>query len=68
MGIFPRFRAYAMDHRAASALEFALVLALMVTILFGGFEISEAAAIRRTVTITTRTVTDLVTQTTDESC
>jgi hypothetical protein len=41
---------------------------LMVTILFGGFEISEAAAIRRTVTITTRTVTDLVTQTTDESC
>jgi len=56
-GLFAAFRA---DRRATSALEFALLLPLLLTLYVAGTEISNAIAIDRKVTITARTVTDLV--------
>jgi Flp pilus assembly protein TadG len=50
------------DRRGVSAIEFAMLLPLMVTLFLGGVEISQAVAIDRKVTLTTRTVADLTTQ------
>jgi Flp pilus assembly protein TadG len=47
---------------AVSAIEFALVLPFMVAVLLGSIEISNAISLSRKVTLTARTVTDLVTQ------
>jgi Flp pilus assembly protein TadG len=52
------------DLRAVSAVEFALLLPLMLTLYVTGTEISTAIAIDRKVTITARTVTDLVSRST----
>jgi Flp pilus assembly protein TadG len=52
-----RFRC---DQRGVSAVEFALLLPLMVTLYIGGFEISQAISIDRKVTLVARTVADLV--------
>jgi Flp pilus assembly protein TadG len=59
--LLARFRR---DLRGASALEFALLLPLMLTLYVGGTEISNGVAIDRKVTITARTVTDLVSRAT----
>jgi Flp pilus assembly protein TadG len=48
------------DRRGTSAIEFAFILPVMLTAYIGGIEISNAIAIDRKVTITARTVTDLV--------
>jgi Flp pilus assembly protein TadG len=56
-GPIAQFRA---DRRGTSALEFALLLPVMLTLYVAGTEISNAIAIDRKVTITARTVTDLV--------
>jgi Flp pilus assembly protein TadG len=48
------------DRRGTSALEFALLLPVMLTLYVAGTEISNAIAIDRKVTLTARTVTDLV--------
>jgi Flp pilus assembly protein TadG len=48
------------DRRGVSAIEFALLLPVMLTLYIAGTEISTAIAIDRKVTITARTVTDLV--------
>jgi Flp pilus assembly protein TadG len=48
------------DRRGTSALEFALLLPVMLTLYVAGTEISNAIAIDRKVTIAARTVTDLV--------
>ena len=50
------------DQRAMAATEFALVLPLMVALLLGGIEVSDAVSLGRKVTLTAHTVTDLVTQ------
>jgi Flp pilus assembly protein TadG len=50
------------DRRGTSAIEFALLLPVMLTLYIAGVEISNAIAIDRKVTITARTVTDLVTR------
>jgi Flp pilus assembly protein TadG len=55
--LFARFRR---DRRGVSAVEFALLLPVMLTLYITGNEISTAVAIDRKVTITARTVTDLV--------
>jgi len=53
---------FARDDRAISAVEFALILPLMVALYFGCVEASQAVTIDRKVTLTARTVADLVAQ------
>ncbi len=53
---------FAGDERGLSAVEFALLLPLMVTVYLGTVEISQGIAADRKVTLTTRTVADLVSQ------
>jgi Flp pilus assembly protein TadG len=48
------------DQRGVSAVEFALLLPLMLTIYLGGVEFSQAISIDRKVGLTARTVADLV--------
>jgi len=50
------------DRRGIAAVEFALVLPVGLVLLYGEYAVGEAVAISRKVTITARTVTDLVTQ------
>jgi Flp pilus assembly protein TadG len=52
------------DRRGVSAVEFALLLPLMVTLFLGSVEISQGVGIDRKVTLTTRTVADLSSQVT----
>ncbi len=55
-----RLIAFRADRRGTSAIEFALILPVLLTIYIAGVEISNAIAIDRKVTVTARTVTDLV--------
>jgi Flp pilus assembly protein TadG len=50
------------DERGVSAVEFAMILPLMLTLYLGAVEISQGVAIDRKVTLTTRTVADLTSQ------
>ena len=50
------------DERGMSAVEFAMLLPLMVTLYLGSVELSQGIAADRKVTLTTRTVADLVSQ------
>ena len=50
------------DQRGVSAVEFAMLLPLMITLYLGVVEISQAVGIDRKVTLTTRTVADLASQ------
>jgi Flp pilus assembly protein TadG len=50
------------DERAVSAVEFAMLLPLMITLYLGTVEISQAVGIDRKVTITAHTVADLASQ------
>jgi len=50
------------DQRGVSAVEFAMLLPLMITLYLGAVEISQGVAIDRKVTLTTRTVADLASQ------
>jgi Flp pilus assembly protein TadG len=52
----------AKDERGASAVEFAMLLPLMLTLYLGGVEVSQGVSIDRKVTLTARTVADLVAQ------
>ncbi len=52
----------ARDRTAVSAVEFALILPLMLTLYIGGIQISEALSINRKVSHVTSTLADLVTQ------
>jgi len=58
--ILRRLSDLAKDKRGVSAVEFALVLPLMLTMFFGGVEVSQGISIDRKVTLTARTVADLV--------
>lgn len=57
------FRRIAKDSRGVSAVEFALILPVMLTIYLGGNELSHALTIARKVTHVTSSLGDLVTQT-----
>ena len=59
--------ALARDRSGVSAVEFALLLPLMVTLYVGGTEISQGVAIARKVTLTAHTVADLVSRVTSTS-
>ena len=52
------------DERGVSAVEFALLLPVMLTLYLGGVEVSQAVAVDRKVTLTARSVADLVAQAT----
>jgi Flp pilus assembly protein TadG len=55
------------DRRGVSSVEFALLLPLMIGLYVAGTEISQGIAIARKVTLTSRTVTDLVSRVTTTS-
>jgi Flp pilus assembly protein TadG len=57
-----RLSDFAKDKRGVSAVEFAMVLPLMLTLYLGGVELSQGVSIDRKVTLTARTVADLVAQ------
>ena len=50
------------DERGVSAVEFAMLLPLMLTLYLGAVEVSQAISADRKVTLTARTVADLVSQ------
>jgi len=52
------------DESGVSAVEFAMLLPLMLTLYLGAVEISQAVGVDRKVTLTTRTVADLASQAT----
>jgi Flp pilus assembly protein TadG len=56
-------RGFAGDRRGASAVEFALLLPVMIALYISSVEISEAVSINRKVTLIAHTVADLVAQT-----
>jgi Flp pilus assembly protein TadG len=55
---------FASDKRGVSAVEFAMLLPLMITLYIGGVEVSSAIAVDRKVTLVARTLGDLVAQST----
>jgi Flp pilus assembly protein TadG len=57
-----RFADLVQDRRGVSAVEFAMLLPLMITLYLGTVEISQGVSIDRKVTLTTRTVADLASQ------
>jgi Flp pilus assembly protein TadG len=59
-GILHRFRN---DRRGVSAVEFALVLPLMVILFMGVLQVSELASLKRKTTLVARVTADLVSQT-----
>jgi Flp pilus assembly protein TadG len=62
-GLLPRrLSQFAKDKSGVSAVEFAMLLPLMLTLYLGGVEVSQGIAIDRKVTLTARTVADLVAQ------
>src|SRR5688572_32961729 len=52
------------DKRGVSAVAFAMLLPLMITLYIGGVEVSSAIAVDRKVTLVARTLGDLVAQST----
>jgi Flp pilus assembly protein TadG len=62
LGVSQRFVRLRDDERGVSAVEFAMLLPLMITLYLGAVEISQGVGIDRKVTLTTRTVADLASQ------
>jgi len=60
----PCIKGFGRDRAGVSALEFAFVLPLMLTIYIGSFEISQGLSAKTKVSQTARTVTDLVARST----
>lgn len=58
---FPRSR-FISDQCGLSAVEFALILPVMVLIYLGGFELTQALSLNRLVALTANTVTNVVSQ------
>src|SRR5438093_3291696 len=57
--LIQRLVSFVRDRRGISAVEFAMLLPLMVTLYLGVVEVSQGVAIDRKVTLTTRTMADL---------
>jgi Flp pilus assembly protein TadG len=55
-----RLFALATDQRGLAAVEFGMLLPLLVTLYFGGVEVSQAVSIDRKVSLTARVIADLV--------
>lgn len=61
-GFLMPMRRFLRDRRGLSAIEFALLLPVMLTLFLGGTEITQGITIKRKTTIVTRTIGDLVSQ------
>lgn len=61
-------RSFIGNDRAIAAVEFAIILPLMLFVFVGVAQVGQAIEISRKVTVTTRIVTDLVTQYSTVSC
>jgi Flp pilus assembly protein TadG len=61
-GLVLRLSALRRDQRGISAVEFAMVLPLMVTLYLGVVEVSQGVAAQRKVTLTARTIADIASQ------
>jgi Flp pilus assembly protein TadG len=61
-GILRRLRRFGRENRGISAVEFALLVPVMVTLFIGGTELTQGITIKRKTTIATRTIADLVAQ------
>ena len=59
-----RLRDWRNDHRGAAAIEFAMILPVMILLLIGGVELGDGFAIDAKVTDTAHTVADLISQNT----
>src|SRR6267142_4642969 len=59
IALYQRLVSFARDRRGVSAVEFAMLLPLMVTLYLGVVEVSQGVATDRKVTLTTRTMADL---------
>jgi Flp pilus assembly protein TadG len=57
--LFGRFARFVSDEQGQSAVEFAMLLPLMLTLYLGTVEVSQGVGIDRKVTLTTRTAADL---------
>jgi len=64
LGLSQRLVRLARDQRGVTAVEFAMLLPLMLTLYLGSVEISQGVAIDRKVTLTARTIADLASQST----
>jgi Flp pilus assembly protein TadG len=60
--VLHRFHRFAVDRRGVSAIEFAIIAPLMITLYLGGVEVTQAVAINRKTTLVAHTVADLVAQ------
>jgi Flp pilus assembly protein TadG len=61
--IAPRFvKRFARDDSAAAAVEFALIVPLLITLIFGGIDITESVTARRKAVQASSTMSDLVAQ------
>ncbi len=61
-GLIRSFSRLARDVRAVSAVEFAMILPIMVTLFLGGTELSQAISAKRKSVLVNRTIADLVSQ------
>src|SRR5882672_893031 len=61
IGMMARF---ARDHRGISSVEFALILPILLALYLGTVDVSQAIAVDRKVTLTSRTLADLASQVT----
>ena len=61
-GLIRSLSRLARDVRAVSAVEFAMILPIMVTLFLGGTELSQAIAVKRKSVLVNRTIADLVAQ------
>jgi Flp pilus assembly protein TadG len=64
LALSQRLVGLARDQRGVTAVEFAMLLPLMLTLYLGSVEISQGVAIDRKVTLTARTIADLASQST----
>jgi Flp pilus assembly protein TadG len=61
-GLLSRLRRFRSDRGGVAAVEFSLILPVMLTIYLGGIEVGDGFAIDTRVTLVARSVTDLATQ------
>jgi Flp pilus assembly protein TadG len=58
-------RRFCADRRGVSAVEFAMIAPLMITLYLGGVEVTQGVSVSRKTTLVARTVADLVAQDTN---